>query len=394
MIERYRSRPRGLLLLQLFASVGILLGPLLGGFLSSNSYTRSLQSYPYALPNLLSAACYALAALGTLLLVDETLDSFHGPNNRFLERLWLKVRGVLPRVASKHVYSVVLPDEPVALTDCYSIASPGVTESVEPQQKLPFRHIWTSQVICTLLAHFMIAGHITTFSTLWVIFLSSPVSVPSTSDQPGRHLNHSLTFAGGVGLEPSSIGILMFLTGVFGLLLQLILYPRLKNRFRIIRIWRVALWIFPVAYFFAPFPALVASSFDNGGESTTDASKTAAAVWASIAGVVILFMGGRTGATAAMPLLINDCVPAPSARATMNVAGTVVGNLSRSLFPVAALAFYGWGLRQGVVAIGFWALVVLAMAAVVASWWVGNGEVADNVSRIKHGDEENEDVRG
>jgi hypothetical protein len=86
--------------------------------------------------------------------------------------------------------------------------------------------------------------------------------------------------------------------------------------------------------------------------------------------VIVLFITGRTGVTPATTLLINDCTPHPSVRGTIHTAGTVIGNLSRSLFPVAALAIFGHGLQIGVIGLGFWCLAGLAVLAYVASHWV------------------------
>ena len=88
---------------------------------------------------------------------------------------------------------------------------------------------------------------------------------------------------------------------------------------------------------------------------------------------MVLFILGRTGVTPATTMLINDCTPHPSVRGTIHTTGTVVGNLSRSLFPIASLAIFGQGLRIGIVGLGFWCLMALAVLAYVASLWVTEG---------------------
>jgi len=55
------------------------------------------------------------------------------------------------------------------------------------------------------------------------------------------------------------------------------------------------------------------------------------------------------------------------------------------------MAVYGWGLKRRVVGIGFWALSGLAVAAVIASFWVKDGEAEKAKQRnivAKHGVEE------
>jgi len=137
------------------------------------------------------------------------------------------------------------------------------------------------------------------------------------------------------------------------------------------------LFVFPVVYLLAPYVSLVASA-----SSSTDANTPA--VWVAMALVLLLFVLGRTGVTPATTLLINDCTPHPSVRGTIHTAGTVVGNLGRSIFPIAALAIFGRGLQIGVVGLGFWCLACLAILACVASRWVQEGS---NGNEIKLGEE-------
>jgi len=102
--------------------------------------------------------------------------------------------------------------------------------------------------------------------------------------------------------------------------------------------------------------------------------------------VLLLFVLGRTGVTPATTLLINDCTPHPSVRGTIHTAGTVIGKLSRSLFPIAALAIFGGGLQIDLVGLGFWCIACLAVLACAASRWVKEGS---NGNEIKvEGDEE------
>ena len=153
--------------------------------------------------------------------------------------------------------------------------------------------------------------------------------------------------------------------GAIGVGLQLVVYPMLNDRFGTIKIWRSALFVFPVAYAIAPFPALIASMASISGK--------AAIVWLSVGFVLLLFVIGRTGVTPATTLLINDCTPHPSVRGTIHTAGTVIGNLSRSFFPVIAFVIFGKGLEIGIVGLGFWCLACLGGLACVASRWVEQG---------------------
>jgi hypothetical protein len=353
-----RYRTRALLLLPLFANAGNLLGPLLGGFLSSNNRNGSSERYPYLVPNLLVSAMYMAAAMGVLFGLHETLESIQRSDKTGLQRVITSIHQSFSKAqADQH-------GEENGMATSLIATSESTPTNAKPRKrskkKLPFRRIWTFNVVCTMLAHFVIAGHLGTFSSLWAIFLSTPVG-----DAADRH--PPLFFNGGLGMLPRDVGFAMALLGAIGVLLQVAVYPRLQDRFGTIRIWRTALLVFPVVYLIAPFASLVASAPSQRGDTVTTG------VWLATIAVITLFIVGRAGVTPATTLLINDCTPHPSVRGTIHTAGTVLGNLGRSLFPVGALVIFGQGLRVGVVGLGFWCLMVLAVLAYLASLWVIEG---------------------
>jgi len=174
------------------------------------------------------------------------------------------------------------------------------------------------------------------------------------------------------------VGFAMSILGAVGVTLQLVVYPLLNDRFGTVKIWQGALFVFPLVYTLAPFPSLVASANEHGGKTVF--------VWMAMLFVLLLFVIGRTGVTPATTLLINDCTPHPSVRGTIHTAGTVIGNLSRSLFPIIAFAIFGKGLEIGVVGLGFWCLACLGILACVASRWVVEGSNGKEI--VLEGDEE------
>ncbi|KAL5326247.1 hypothetical protein ACEPPN_007385 [Leptodophora sp. 'Broadleaf-Isolate-01'] len=356
--KRYRTR--ALLLLPLFANAGMLLGPLVGGLLSSENGHGLMKNYPYAPPNILAAAIYSIAAFGVLVGLKETSEHFKHADGNIFQRVWRKLKK--SNKSSDHEYTAIdsddQPESPLILSPVGEHSSQIPSIPPKPKARLPFRRIWTWNVVCTMLAHFIIAGHIATFTNLWAIFLSTPTGKPSEQNPPFH-------FTGGLGMQPREVGFAMSTVGAVGVTLQLVIYPLLNDRFGTINIWRSALFVFPVAYLLAPFPSLVGSADLVHGKTVL--------VWLSIGGILLLYIIGRTGVTPATTLLINDCTPHPSVRGTIHTAGTVIGNLSRSFFPVIAFAIFGKGLDIGVVGLGFWCLACLGVLACVASRWVTEG---------------------
>ena len=364
----------------------MLLGPLVGGLLSrKNDETPLIPDYPYAAPNLVVATVYALSILSVLFGLEETLESLRHTEGSVI---WKKLKAFISRRKSdEHVYKAIgseepdTPDSPIVELSHSNPTSPRTPQAPEPPKKkkgrLPFWRIWTFNVCCTMLAHFIIAGHLGTFTNLWPIFLSSPIASPSWQHPPFK-------FTGGLGMQPSDVGYAMSLLGVIGVILQMVIYPMLNDRFGTVSIWRMALYIFPVVYILAPFPALVASAKDLNGRNVL--------TWVALCIILFLFVIGRTGVTPATTLLINDCTPHPSVRGTIHTAGTVIGNLSRSIFPIVAFMIFGKGLEIGVVGLGFWVVAVLALLACLASQWVKEG--GNGTEIVLEEDEEEADGQG
>lgn len=75
--------------------------------------------------------------------------------------------------------------------------------------KLAFSRIWTWNVLCTMLAHFITAGHIAALTYRWAIFLSPPVEESS-------HQHPPFYSSRGLGMQPRDVGIAMSTLGAIG----------------------------------------------------------------------------------------------------------------------------------------------------------------------------------
>lgn len=358
-------------LLPLAANIGSLLGPLVGGFLApSNSAPSILPIYPYAVPNICVASVQALVAIVAIIFLTDTFPKPHhidSANSSLVE-------GV-PRFRPSNPAVDGRIDETSPLLQNNNAANTASPPPQKAQQiRIPFWKIWTPNVINTMLAQFIISGHLGTFTSLWTVFLSLPVA-PSQDQHP------PLRFSGGVGLRPNGVGATMSVFGFVGIILQILVYPALQERWGAIGVWRSALCLFPWVYIATPFCALMAS-LGSGQELKESASHTAIVVlqWSTLIIIMFLWAAGRTGVVPATSLLINDCTPHPSVRGTIHTMGVMVSNLSRSVFPPMALWVLGYGLKIGVVGLGFWAVAALAVFSILASLNVQEGNNGERFS--------------
>ncbi|KAM0333187.1 hypothetical protein ACHAQA_001847 [Verticillium albo-atrum] len=404
IVRDKKFQSRAFLILPMTFNVGVIIGPILGGLLSdpAGSYpglfgnVEFFKKFPYAAPNLVSAVFLFTAMSSIWLFLEETLDALHdrGPDagirfrhalTSWFRRLLARVRrarskaGYRPLHAHSRNHSAASdmdtdtdvelePDSPLDshLRSLSPPPSPALRPRPRPRPRytarLPFRRLFTSNVLFTFTSHFLLALHVGTFNSLWFVFLSTPVST-AKPESPVR-------FTGGLGLPPSSIGFAMATLGTIGLALQLLVYPALSTRLGTLRSFRAFLPFFPLAYTLVPYLALTPSTTPPSAATP----KSGPVVWLAIAAVLALQVAGRTFALPGQTILVNNCAPHPSVLGTVHGLAQSVGSAARTVGPVVGGWMYGVGLEAGVVGAVWWGLAAFAVLGVVASWFVREGD--------------------
>lgn len=319
--------------------------------------------------------------------------------------LWQMLSDFVHRRPSTYDYAP-LTNSPAPVLEMATFEDPrGESKPPSPSQsRLPFRRIWTRNVVFTLLTSAVFDFHMGAFNNLWSLFLSTPRSVvPSSdekhgavrlflrsvfqrsddvpinakSDQPLSHAAKTLrslpfNFTGGLGMPPSSIGFATSIIGLLGMAMQLTLYPAIHARLGTLRSFRLFLLLFPVAYFLAPYLAVLpSSSIPSTTENPTQA--TGIVVWIGITFVLFCQVLARTFALPATIMLINNCSPHPSVLGTVHGLGMSVSSAARTVGPVVAGVWYGRGLNVGVVGLAWWGVAVVAALGCVTATWVYEG---------------------
>lgn len=354
-----------------------------------------MKRWPYALPNLVSAVFLFLSATVLVLGLEEVLDrnqhtkSIHLTSEQSHELLrdkpdlGLRIGRGIVRLFSRrhpgHDYQALSNDE----TD---LSTMELQTPIEPpkspriKRKLPFSRIWTANVIFTFTAHFLLAGHVGTFNSLWFVFLSTPRYAPQSRSKNGTDPNASLgipsdykphapfSWTGGLALPPSRIGTALAILGVIGISLQLLLYPKISFRLGTVTSYRLSLCLFPAAYFFVPFLSLVPS---------TTSPPTAAAgpiLWIAITLILCIQVTARTFALPATAILVNNASPHPSVLGTVHGLGQSASSAARTIGPLLLSYLYGLGLQRGVVGLAWWCMAGFAAVGAVAGLFVRDGD--------------------
>ncbi|CZR59841.1 related to E.coli tetracycline resistance protein TCR1 [Phialocephala subalpina] len=378
IVREKKFQSRAFLLLPMTANVGVIIGPMLGGLLSdpAASYPslfggiKWLEKFPYSPPNIVSAVFLSCALCAVFFGIEETHEQFaHEKDIGVTCRR--KVIGFFQRLFSspeKITYSH-LPSEPYDHTSEFPPPVYKPKKRIAPRypNKLPFRRIFTHNVICTLICHALMGGSMGTFNNVWYTFLSTPVYDPAKAP-PGYTPHPPFIFTGGIGLPPASVGFAMAILGTIGITLQLFLYPIINARLGTVRSWRIVLYCFPVVYLLIPFLSLVPST------TPPPSQKTGFPLWAALTTLTFVQVVGRTFASPATTILINNCSPHPSVLGTIHGIGQSASSAARTVGPAMGGYLYGLGLKHGIVGAVFWGLSIVAVFSIVASNWVREGD--------------------
>ncbi|KAI9841329.1 MAG: hypothetical protein M1837_000762 [Sclerophora amabilis] len=425
IIKEKKFQSRAFLILPMCFNIGSIVGPVLGGLLADpiGSYPKVfgpnsalggedgiswMREWPYALPNIVSAVFLFTSAMSVILGLEETLESNSGRSDwglwigRYLYRVLCcsSRRTEYSRLATEEIdsassgrhYAQESTPNSIDIERSRQPSHPNVYDGSQfPKQKkrpkLPIRRIWTSNVLFTLLAHATLAFHVSTFSNLWFVFLSTPRFDPAHPEpNPDYSPKPPFKFTGGLGMPPRQVGFAMAILGVIGITLQLFVYPTISQRLGTVNSCRVFLLCFPIAYALAPFLALVPSS-----NPASSAPASGFFVWLAISGVLFVQVLARTFALPATIILINNCSPHPSVLGTIHGIGQSVASLSRTVGPILGGWLYGVGLRYGIVGGVWWLLCLVAMFGCLASTWVYEGSGHEI---ILEGDDEEGEAEG
>lgn len=390
IVREKKFQSRAFLLLPMTFNIGVIVGPLLGGWLADpvSSYPGVfgpggsiggekgvgwLMRFPYALPNVINACFLFGSAMGILFGLEETLEALkHKPDYPLQLSRW--VLRAFTRRGSQHEYTVVADHSTVTTTRDVELQSPSTPDAHSQsriRRRLPFRRIWTRNVVLTFIAHGLLAMHVGTFNNLWFVFLSTPRYDPhnkhSTSLPSGYKPHAPFTFTGGLALPPPSIGTALAILGVIGISMQLLLFPTLSFKLGTTRSFRLSLLLFPFSYLLAPYLAVIPSSVAPPEQAS------GAWVWLGITLVLAVQVTARTFALPSTAILVNNCCPHPSVLGSVHGIAQSVSSLTRTVGPVLAGWLYGVGLNEGTVGLAWWCMSCVALIGAVAGRFVREG---------------------
>ncbi|KXJ87489.1 major facilitator superfamily domain-containing protein [Microdochium bolleyi] len=394
VVGERRHQPRAFLLLPMCYNVGVIIGPLLAGFLADpvralpsvfgpggilggerdGDGNRWLLAFPYVLPNLLFASVLGTAALAVVLGLDETHPRLQGRPDRGRRLgkaiMWRytgsrKKRSLHSTIGDAGVAQgggSASPEEASLLADCDGEVSPQHEQQKRASPGPRLRQLLTPNILLTMLQRFLHALHMSAFYAIFSTLLPTPRSHTSPSSPSHRPF---FFFAGGLGLSSQQMGLASTTLGALGLPLQILLYPRLVATVGVRSSYRAFLPLSIAAYVLLPLVILVPE--DQPGF-----------MWACLVGVLALQVVSRTFVNPATIMLVNDCATgggvgvedAASMLGTIHGLAMTISSAARIVGPTAGGWLLGWGLRHDLVALPLWILAGVAGVNWAVLWWI------------------------
>lgn len=211
----------------------------------------------------------------------------------------------------------------------------------------------------TLLTHFILAFHVSSFNALLFIYLPTP---RSTGSARGK-------MTGGLGLPASQVGLATAIIGVIGLPLQLFVYPAVQGRLGTLPSYRTFLPFSALAYLTIPFLVVVPRH-------------PFIMVWIVMTLVLALQVISRTFALPSAIILVNNSVEDPGSLGTLHGVAQSISSAARTIGPMLAGWIFGWGLIHQMGGVAWWLLVGVCMCGWGTSWLIKEGRgIVDEKSK-------------
>ncbi|KAG6370555.1 major facilitator superfamily domain-containing protein [Boletus reticuloceps] len=316
--------------------VGTVVGPLIGGTLANAAMRypqyfswRVFVEHPYLPPCTVSAVCALIGAGLGYSLIEETLPS---------KRKDLHAGTHAPLASGTHTDTHSDEVKPASVMELLSIPA--------------IRALTISGFALTFLS--------LAFDVVFTLFCYTPID------------------AGGLGLEPSTIGNVLAFAGMLAVLLRFFAMPYILRRFDYAKTYNACMCIWPVAFGFLPFLNILARADPPSTLDSLSVSTTSVLIWTGLLTLLALSKIGAIPHSLSM-LLIKRHAPSPSSLGRSNGLVQFAMCVGRAIGPVAVSTLFtgingmDWVRRWGVGWVWAVGMVVGALAGARVTRGIGSG---------------------
>lgn len=360
LVPEKELQPRAFSIMPLVWTVGSIFGPAFGGslvypverFPAIFGKSRLLEKYPFALPNVLISSLFVVGVMCGFLFLQETLDTKKQQRDRGLVLGRLLTKSCRKRDRKPwRVDADGDATEPFLSRSASQMSSPAtIRKTGLPQTDgaVGWAQVFTRQSNINLLVYTFLAMHSVAYDQLLPVFMHYPVQ---PSDDPEVKL--PLKFAGGFGIESPRIGMWFMVYGIYGMLIQFLIFPPFVRKFGVLNSLKLCSVIFPLVYIATPFTALLPTdNLREGVNLILMAFKGFCAIFSFPCSTILL-----TNSAASLRVL-----------GTLNGVATSISALGRASGPAISGLAFSMGVDAGYVVISWWILALIAAVAAIPVW--------------------------
>ena len=178
------------------------------------------------------------------------------------------------------------------------------------------------------------------------VFLSEPVST--------KPISLPFHITGGFGFSSKKIGFVLSVQGVYSMVAQLCVFPRVVDHFGTLKTYRFVLMTWPLLYLLVPYLVLLPQRLQ-------------------MPGVYICLLWKITAHVFAFPsnaMLIRNSAPSLLVLGVINGVGASTASLARALGPTVTGLIHSWGLDIGSSGVAWWACGAVCIIGALESLWI------------------------
>ncbi len=354
MVPFKELQPKAFSVMPLVWTIGSIFGPSFGGALANPTMkypeifgeSGLFKTYPFALPNLVGAACFLVGlAVGTLFL-RETLET---KKERRDYGIILGEILLLPFTRKKSTAKWALDQEQ---STSLLKRSQGNSKAVPVVAPPTYREVFSRQSNLNLLTYTILALHSLAYDQLLPVFMHYPQQT-DRSTNPDVHL--PFRFTGGFGLNSDRIGLLFTVYAVAGVFIQFFAFPGIARHYGVLPCLKVVTAMFPIAYIATPFTALLPTPVTQQ------------------VGILVVMVFKCWASIFAFPcttILLTNSAISLRILGTLNGVAVSISAIGRAVGPAIGGFTFTLGVDKGYGIIPWWILGCFGILGAIAPWWL------------------------
>lgn len=386
-----RHEALAFIVMPLMSQVGSVIGPSLGGSLTTHSPLRFEwlnklnESRPFALVNIVVASVLFFNAGLSFLFVQETHfktknkydfglaigDRLLGLFGIHTPRPWNpKLPENTPLLESSDTESMATEEmtySPLSRRQSENLIRTQSNKFNDSLQLVPWSLILTPNLINVAVLWFFQNIQDVVFLEFLPIFLSTDLIL----DRNGHLASHfPFHLVGGLGFTSAQTGRLLSTTGILGIVVILAVFPYVDRNFNTRRILTIFLLLVPVCFLLLPYVVFLAPQADSRIQDYR---------WCFIAIYALAFIKTSCSSNIKPHLSLISHRGAPKEyKAVVNSFVVTISSLSRALGPLIWGYIFSFSQKHEIAWFSWWSLFVFSLAGFIQSFFIDTYDEEDD----------------